>query len=658
MRFQIKNIVLWPRHAEEPPRILSFEPGAVNVVTGASKTGKSAILPIIDYCLGSGTCAIPVGTIRDSCSWFGVLVETEAGERLYCRREPETKRSTSAMYVLEGNEVEIPDAPPERNASVADVRLSLDELSGLTQLPLDPRGESGYSARPSFRDMAAFNFQPQNIVANPNVLFFKADTVEHREKLRRVFPFVLGAVTAETLAIQNQLHRLEQQLRAKSREAAAIKDVSQRWVAEVRSKIDTARELGLIADTSTIPDDLEEQIALLRAASEQTDVDGLVSAKAIGEAAGELADLRKEEGAVSARLGQLRRRLSEMDRLKDSARDHGAAMGVVRDRLQLSKWFSGLHEESSECPICGNEVPEPVDNILHLVEALETAERTTGKAGSVPAAFDREYERVRAEIDRVVEEVNAVSIRRRALARDSDEAQREQFRERSMWRFLGELVEALDRFDALRSDEGLNQEIADLSERISGLKREVDASGIQRKTQQALRRVDGFSSRLLPELNVERPDDPVSLSIKELSASVAAGDRDDWLYEVGSGANWLSYHVAVLLGLHQYFRTMPQSPVPSFLVLDQPSQVYFPRRAAAGAEEGEDPELADEDIIEVRRVFSVLADSVTSAAGGFQAIVLDHAAYDVWGELPAVSLVEEWRDGKKLVPESWIRASL
>ena len=47
----------------------------------------------------------------------------------------------------------------------------------------------------SFRDLVAFMFQPQNVVANPNVLFYKTDSYEHREKLKAIFPYVLGAVT-------------------------------------------------------------------------------------------------------------------------------------------------------------------------------------------------------------------------------------------------------------------------------------------------------------------------------------------------------------------------------------------------------------------------------------------------------------------------------
>lgn len=41
----------------------------------------------------------------------------------------------------------------------------------------------------------------------------------------------------------------------------------------------------------------------------------------------------------------------------------------------------------------------------------------------------------------------------------------------------------------------------------------------------------------------------------------------------------MCYHLATLLGLHEYFLSLPLTKnnyIPSFLVLDQPSQVYFP----------------------------------------------------------------------------------
>ena len=64
MKFLIDQLILWPRNPEVKYRNIQFLPDKINIITGASRTGKSAIIPIIDYCLGSNKCTIPVDTIR------------------------------------------------------------------------------------------------------------------------------------------------------------------------------------------------------------------------------------------------------------------------------------------------------------------------------------------------------------------------------------------------------------------------------------------------------------------------------------------------------------------------------------------------------------------------------------------------------------------
>jgi hypothetical protein len=81
----------------------------------------------------------------------------------------------------------------------------------------------------------AFTFQPQNIVANQNILFFKADTHEHREKLRTVFPYVLGAISPDILARQHELTQVRRDLFRKERELASLREVSERWISEIRA---------------------------------------------------------------------------------------------------------------------------------------------------------------------------------------------------------------------------------------------------------------------------------------------------------------------------------------------------------------------------------------------------------------------------------------
>jgi hypothetical protein len=53
-------------------------------------------------------------------------------------------------------------------------------------------------------------------------------------------------------------------------------------------------------------------------------------------------------------------------------------------------------------------------------------------------------------------------------------------------------------------------------------------------------------------------------------------------------------------------------------------------------------------------VFETIGKEVVRAKGRLQAIVLDHAGTDVWGEIEGVSLAEEWRGDVKLVPLEWL----
>ena len=57
MKLKIKNIVLYPKDKSKEKRVVPFELDKVNVITGESHKGKSALVHIIDYCLGSGKCS-------------------------------------------------------------------------------------------------------------------------------------------------------------------------------------------------------------------------------------------------------------------------------------------------------------------------------------------------------------------------------------------------------------------------------------------------------------------------------------------------------------------------------------------------------------------------------------------------------------------------
>lgn len=655
MFLQIREIVLWPRDPQFKPRRVPFELGKVNVISGASRTGKSAVIPIIDYCLGSGTCSIPVNTIRKYCEWFGIIVATDQGDKLLARREPGAQRSTDDMFLLEAHRItELPDRII-KNTNADAVKRLLDDLAGLSKLAFSSEEESsGFDGRPSFRDLAAFTFQPQNVVANPDVLFFKTNTYEHREKLRKIFPYVLGAVTPALMAKQFELGRARQELRRKERELKNAQEVSAQWLADLKAKFSEAQELGL-AVRSEEELGRGQMIERLEDIVARTDLTLSVSSSTISEALRELSGLELEEREVSRELTTLRHRLSEMNRISVGVDQYQSALSLQRGRLQLSTWLGGHVDGQADCPMCGSHSDSAAKKLKALSARLREVEQEAGIDKDVPAAFDRELQRVTVEVGQASERLRAVQIRKRALSGRSNEARERQFAAQRAERFVGNLESALDLHRRLGSDSELVDEIARLRELVQALESDLKEQDVESRKRRALAAINTNAGRLLPSLDVENPQDPISLEINDLTIKVRGQDRDDLLAEIGSGSNWLAYHLAVLLALHQFFLTQRNSPIPAFMVLDQPSQVYFPKRLLpADAQKEEDLRVRDEDVNAVRMAFQVMGQVVLGSSGKLQLIVLDHASREVWGDVPGVVGLPEWRNGVKLVPTEWL----
>lgn len=657
MYFQIRGIVLWPRNGNFEPRTLKFELGKVNVISGASRTGKSAVIPIIDYCLGSSTCSIPVNTIRKYCEWFGVVVATAQGEKLLARKEPGAQRSTDEMFLLEAEKISKIPNRLTKNTNATAIKRLLDDLANLSNLDFSGGEEaSGFDGRPAFRDLAAFTFQPQNVVANPDVLFFKTNTYEHREKLRKIFPYVLGAVTPALMAKQFELNRTRQILRRKEKELKDAQEVSARWLADLRSKFSEAQEFGLIPK---LEEDIsrEQMIELLEEVITRTDLTLAVSTTTISDALRELNSLEGEEREVSRELTTLRHRLEEMNRMRVGVEQYEAALSVQRGRLQLSSWLVSHASDESDCPMCGSHTDSAKRKLQVLAQRLEEVETAAGadKDREVPAAFDRELQRVTTDVGNATERLRAVQIRKRALTGRSKEASEQQFSAKRTERFIGNLESSLDLHRKLGNDSELVEEVRALKEAVQALEEELRGQDVEARKRRALRTINTNAGKLLPHLDIENPNDPISLETNDLTIKVLGSERDDYLSEIGSGSNWLSYHLAVLLSLHQFYLSQKHSPVPAFLVLDQPSQVYFPKHMVSmNVENEDDPKVRDEDVDAVRKAFEVMGRVVLGEEGRLQLIVLDHASREVWGGIDGVVGLPEWRDGTKLVPMEWL----
>ena len=651
MKFAINSIILWPRKQEYSPRILSFKSGVVNIITGASRTGKSAIIPIIDYCLGSDKCTIPVDVIRNACSWFGVLFDMKGEQILLCRREPGDKASTGDMFILRGKEITVPEYI-EKNANVESIKDMLNELFAMSFLDLDSNASAFH---PSYRDFMAFLSQPQNIVANADVLFYKADTMEHRKKLIDVFPYALGAVTPEILAKRKEIERLLKMSERFQRDLDQIKTVAEGWKQEVAGWLTQAYEYGLTNYIANDADEFARQVDELRAISQKRITDASVAPEHVTDLSKDIAALRQEEQQISSELFSARKRHTDMLQLMQSMGKYDKSLQIQLDRLDISTWIRSNMTERNILPIFQPSHENVIEDVNALCTALEQIERSTTEMAVVPAAFEREIQIVQVQIQELADKLEAVQKRIRVESQALAVQREESYTLESISRFLGRIDVAISTYERIGTDSELEAKLDEVTTRIEQLKKEVNESEIRRKLDYALSYLKTEMGKILAQLDVEHPEDPVEFVIKDLTVRVKSQTgRDDYLWEIGSASNWLSYHIALILALQRFFQTKSSVNVPNFIIFDQPSQVYFPRTRNSANETK--LQLNDDDKIAVRKIFESLSSFVKSAGFDIQIIVTEHADDDIWGNIPdsCIHLVEKWRNNVKLVPIEWL----
>jgi len=664
MRLAILKVLLWPKDPTLGVRVIPFLPGKINVISGESGTGKSAITWIIDYCLGSGKCSIPVGLIRDLTSWFGLHLKLANTEMIVARRNPGDQQATTDLYWEEGLDLVVP-AIVQKNARVEDLKNRFNQIALLPSLDFSADEAVGFAGRPSCRDMAAFNFQPQHIVANPYTFFFKADTTEHREKLGIIFPLVLGAIDADTLSKQRELKDTAREHDRLRRELDARLAAARSWEAEIESYYLQARGLGLLPDSEPpgVGWPLEQYMLELGKVPELVRTMDIPDVReGTNEAAvTEFTRVVNEEDALAQEIGSLRRRLDKIEQLSTSVDEYGLNLVTQADRVQGVGWLEAKLESRYECPVCAAVHPEGNTRLAELVVLAREMKSLTASVQQAPAKLDQERAALRLELREKEGLLSKARQKRKFLEDRSAALAAQRQRIRQIYLFVGRIEQALENVAASRNVDEIRRQVQALARRIDQLKQALDPRAQRDRLNAAIDKVSARIADYARLLQLEHSGENVKLSLRELSLQFnPLSGRTDFLWEVGSGQNWVGYHVAGLLALHEHFISMSQNPVPRFLVIDQPSQVYFPE-AWPSMEKTPDADGKSDrspDIEGVHRIFTALSTFLDAVSAEFQIIVTEHAGSITWDGVPNVHLVGNWRRGHDefLIPNAWLQA--
>lgn len=630
-------------------RDVHFRRGVLNILTGKSKTGKSAVLDIAEYCLGRDTVTIPTGVISDSASWYYILVEFEQGRVLIGRPNPETASTNRAMLQAGGFALEAPLFDElQVNADTTVIREVLSERLGIEAFTVaqDP-GSLRASFDVSVRQALFFNFQNQGEIASRSNLFHRQAEGEIKAAIRDSLPYFLGAATPEQAALRRQLLVARRALQRTESFISASEAELEQQDARVTHLLDSAAHLGVLKQSSAASSGSGSARELL----ERLLVADLDEVPGVGPLARRREELAAAGKALRAQVREIDDRVALLESLQRDVVESDREAGYQHDRLRaielmVPKGSLRRAVDVSQCPLCDQALAAPDESIAELQLVLQgLSERLSASHGAVArrqATITRLNESRGPLIEALqgnVVELDALAEQEVAVADGLTRRERLAFLKGRVSQELERGVDTAGDISRLRNDERrLRGQLARLEEMYE---RDDPAAA----TRAALDSISDQMTDYARVLRLEGSEGYVRLDPVELTVAVQRAGGRVPLSRMGSAENWVGYHLAAHLALHNWFVTQGR-PVPRFLMFDQPTQAFFPEEVVDAAND----ENADWEA--VRRQFTLMRDVVSELDGRLQLIVCDHANLaDGWFQ---DSVVENWRNGVALIPADWL----
>lgn len=645
---QIRAIVTYSHDGRH--RVVAFEPGHVNIISGDSRTGKSAMLGIIDYCFGASECDVPEGKVRRNVSWFGLLLQTHRGQAFVARQLPLGEgKSNEAVYVKTDAVLDVPPASELRQTTNREgLRSLLASWVGLSDyLHEPPEGQTRLPLAATISHALTFCLQSQNEIAQRRHLFHGSSDRFVAQAIKDTLPYFLGAVSDDYVAQQQELKRVRTEIRQIERRLAEAAAIRGDGVSRADTLLAEAKAVGL----ATLEDDApwQEKIETLR------QIQSTPAPSALAEAGDDTefrrltvlrSELVQEQRALQSTLDRARGFEGSSKGFSAEAREHTARLNAVT----VFEHDAPGHA----CPLCLQNLPETsqVPSISDLRAAQDYIGERSGAMDSATPRIESAIQEVETKLAEVRRQLDDNRIMLTAVKRSSQRLQLAGDTDARRAMVLGRISLYIENIPQMPDLSEQQRRLAELRNRETLLDKAVSADTTQAKLESCLSNVNRYLSEYAMRIDLEYSDSPLRLDPRALTIVADTPERAVPMPEIGSGENHVGYHIVAHLALHTWFANRDR-PVPAFLLLDQLSQAHFSPDTVPA--DGVTQEKIDSDRRAVKRLYSLIFDVVESLQGKFQVIITDHPDFsdDVRFQQ---ALRERWRDGQKLVPEDWPRA--
>jgi len=362
--------------------------------------------------------------------------------------------------------------------------------------------------------------------------------------------------------------------------------------------------------------------------------------------AGNLHQKRAEREALRSKLNETQELLSLLETNIALSRGHVA-------QLKFLDMTSSLipQAETLVCPICKSN-NSPISQEIHAIEhSRQELKRELTKIGVYKQDNSKQIEDLqrqrnsyKKDIVRISSEIN--------LLESQDKHLNENKQLRDLANFAKGMAEAkVETLMSKQKQDFQSDDVKELIERVEWLKQKIDGFDLKGRVTEAEAFLSQKMTEICRQLNFENELKPGKLrfTIDDFVFYYHFQEKEKIvLSEMGSGSNWLACHLSLFLALLHLNCKEKTSSIPTFLFIDQPSQVYFPTRY--GELEDDSQETKDDNIKQVRNIFRVIIKALKNIEKecGFlpQIVVMEHADEEEFKDY----VKARWtKDGEKLI---------
>lgn len=621
---------------------VKFKAG-LNVVTGKSSTGKSALIEIFDYCFGSGENTIPKGVITDSASVYYVALSVNEQDMVIAR-DPDISSKVFFRRIETFNTDDIDrdyfnnsyfrpleEFKKHLRAFFLDIDDVDDSLAARANRPFNKKAPT-----PSIRSFSSFMLQHQNLVANKHALFYRFDQKEKRDQAIEHTKIFLGLVDQKFFHLSQEKERLSAELKRLERQKETNKRTSESYKQKVGP---TLSQMYALMGFNEEPLKLENVLRHPQDAKDQ--LDSIIVPDKINY----------NSDAITKRYNQLKQvrdlkavELRKLQRQASSINKHIQEEERFVNNVNQFNSPRQVHISTSVCPFCHTEK----DSLRHSAEKLQQAITNVSNNLAQARPMKAKFESSLVDVQRNIESLSKVLTELNNQILDLEKTEKQLTEKKSLYESIvmqkAKLFALLDTLN-MADDAELEKELKEVKKQIKKIVDELKEYDVQKGLADASDKVNEYMAEIGSHFEFESSYKPINLHFSFETFDLyhlTPQNEKIYLRSMGSGANWLYCHVTLFLALHKYFADLGNKcAIPSILFLDQPTQVYFPNFNRDNSETFEEQKKQeaqqrtdkekpiDEDIKAVENLFSQLSTfcNALESSNGFspQIIVTDHA---------------------------------